>query len=269
MKFQHTLIAVLFLSTAAFAQATVTGMVASTDKSHNKTINIATDEGKAALKVNYSAISKDKNNAVNKEQAFSTMAQKADKWISKLSGTAVRDGNGVVVAKLYKIPTITSKMPEHKDLGRMSFKQVGNMDVWYGDWADVPHYSKDPAKEGKNYSVYYAGSETVTMPQSGKANYDVKGINNYVNANTEILKGNLTADFTEKTLKGSIASSKLAINMDAKIKNSAIDGNAVANGKDEGKLSGHFYGNNAAGLAGIAEFSKKPSLNTAFGGTKK
>jgi len=80
------------------------------------------------------ALSKTAN---NKGQSMALMAERADKWISRITGVAKKDSNGVVVAKMQNMPKLTLIMPDHTGLGRLSFKQVGNMDTYYGEWENV------------------------------------------------------------------------------------------------------------------------------------
>ena len=47
----------------------------------------------------------------------------------------------------------------------------------------------------------------------------------------------------------------------------SFSGTATAN-KVAGKTRGHFFGNQGAAIAGVAEFDRSPAYNTAFGGTK-
>ena len=103
------------------------------------------------------------------------MAERADKWISHITGVAKKDSNGVVVAKMQNMPKLTLIMPDHTGLGRLSFKQVGNMDTYYGEWENVAGRKH---KKKKNVSVYYVGSNPTTKLPSGKATYDVKELIN-------------------------------------------------------------------------------------------
>ncbi len=91
------------------------------------------------------------------------------------------------------------------------------------------------------------------------------GINKFNGKN--LMKGTLTADFGKHLLKGSIVDTGKTLTIGAKIKSDAsFTGKAKFNGS-RGTSQGHFFGKDAASLAGIAEFKNK-NLNTAFGGTK-
>lgn len=195
------------------------------------------------------------------------------------NGIVNKDRNGVIVARMYRMsgPAWNMlynnkiwKMPDHSHLGRMTYGKVGNLDVYFGEWADVKA-GAGAGTVGTNTSVFYNGTgKTTRMPTSGKATYAVKGINNYVNQNSPIMTGTLTADFGAKKLNGTIAKTGLSVAINNATINTAqasFDGAAKANGVI-GKTHGNFYGNNAAALAGVADFNN-PKLNTAFGGTRR
>ena len=195
------------------------------------------------------------------------------------NGIVNKDRNGVIVARMYRMSgpawnvlynNKIWKMPDHSHLGRMTYGKVGNLDVYFGEWADVKA-GAGAGTVGTNTSVFYNGTgKTTRMPTSGKATYAVKGINNYVNQNSPIMTGTLTADFGAKKLNGTIAKTGLSVAINNAVINTAqasFDGAAKANGVI-GKTHGNFYGNNAAALAGVADFNN-PKLNTAFGGTRR
>ncbi|MES8909263.1 transferrin-binding protein-like solute binding protein, partial [Cutibacterium acnes] len=79
-----------------------------------------------------------------------------------------------------------------------------------------------------------------------------------------------TADFGAQKLTGNLANSSLSVTVNANIATSsaAFNGTALANGATRGVAKGHFFGADAASLAGIATFANR-QLDTAFGGTKK
>ena len=195
------------------------------------------------------------------------------------NGIVNKDRNGVIVARMYRMSgpawnvlynNKIWKMPDHSHLGRMTYGKVGNLDVYFGEWADVKA-GAGAGTVGTNTSVFYNGTgKTTRMPTSGKATYAVKGINNYVNQNSPIMTGTLTADFGAKKLNGTIAKTGLSVAINNAVINTAqasFSGAAKANGVI-GKTHGNFYGNNAAALAGVADFNN-PKLNTAFGGTRR
>ena len=257
-----------------FTQAQVVGGV-STDTKQTKYIIVKAGlkDGKAGIEVHdrnlpdYSpttekALSKTAN---NKGQSMALMAERADKWISRITGVAKKDSNGVVVAKMQNMPKLTLIMPDHTGLGRLSFKQVGNMDTYYGEWENV---AGSNTKE-KNVSVYYVGSNPTTKLPSGKVTYNVQGINKYTDFNKELMKGRFDVDFDDGSIEGHLSKTNFTIHVESQINKSkaTFEGEATAEGIT-GKSEGRFYGAKAEGLAGMATFASKPEYNTAFGGTK-
>ena len=231
-------------------------------KTYNKDKNNA---DKASFWVDYQSATG--NTAANKYISFSRIKQMAQNPLVP-SGIATIDGNGVIVGRMYKLKKLPLiPMPDHSVLGRMSFKQVGNMDVWFGDWENIAPKGQAQT-EPKNYSVYYAGvGLTTNMPTSGTATYSIKGINNYVNPNDSILSGTFNVNFGNGSVTGNISNGALTIGVDATISGSAFTGTATA-GSISGQSEGAFYGDGAAGLAGMATFGVNNQNNTAFGGTK-
>ncbi|WP_332888947.1 Slam-dependent surface lipoprotein [Neisseria dumasiana] len=236
------------------------------------------DLGKAAIIVHdENAKTNNKNGLANNQPvSFAKIDRTANNFFVKTiaKGILGKDKNGVTVAQLYRMTgawQLIPKMPDHSHLGRFSYAKAGNHDVYFGDWANVPSGAKADTA-GTNYTVFYSGTgKTAKMPTSGKATYAVKGINNHVKQGTAVLTGNLTADFGTKKLNGTIARQglKIAIN-NAEIKQDAsFAGVAKANNSVNGTTKGHFFGNQAAALAGVADFGKNHKFNTAFGGTKK
>lgn len=216
--------------------------------------------------------------ANNKLVSFDKMQRTAkNPFVSNdIAGT---DKNGVTVANLYRMSggiwdsVILSKMPDHSQLGRLTFAKAGNEDVWFGNWSDVPAGAAVGAA-GKNYTAFYSGKNATTnLPSSGKATYDVKGINQYTQLNGALMTGTLTADFGAKTLSGKISRTNFDVSINATIKaDASFAGSATAKlaGKTQnGSSNGQFFGNQGAVVAGVADFGKNNAANTAFGGSKK
>ena len=273
-KLSKIAVAVMACGVVGFTQAQVVGGV-STDTTQTKYIIVKAGfkDGKAGIEVHdrnlpdYSpttekALSKTAN---NKGQSMALMAERADKWISRITGVAKKDSNGIVVAKMQNMPKLTLIMPDHTGLGRLSFKQVGNMDTYYGEWENV---AGSNTKE-KNVSVYYVGSNPTTKLPSGKVTYNVQGINKYTDFNKELMKGRFDVDFDDGSIEGHLSKTNFTIHVESQINKSkaTFEGEATAEGIT-GKSEGRFYGAKAEGLAGMATFASKPEYNTAFGGTK-
>ncbi|MEL6114564.1 Slam-dependent surface lipoprotein [Photobacterium sp. SP02] len=151
----------------------------------------------------------------------------------------------------------------HAGMGQFNFAKVGAGDVWFGEWASDISSDTDRA-------VYYVGDTTgTTLPTSGTATYAVKGVNKFSGSND--LNGTFTANFSNNTLSGSIANSQYTLGVNASINSATAAFNGTATvGPVSGTAKGHFFGNNAAALAGIAQFAgNAKALDTAFGGTKQ
>lgn len=277
----------VFAASAVFAANPASGNSTATSGTNVRyiTLGVETQEknkedlGKAAIIVNdENAKTNNKNGLANNQPvSFAKIDKTANNFFVKAiaKGILGKDGNGVTVAQLYRMTgawQLIPKMPDHSHLGRLSYAKAGNLDVYFGDWANVPSGAKADSA-GTNYTVFYSGTgKTTNLPTSGKATYAVKGINNHVKQGTAVLTGNLTADFGSKKLNGTIARSGLSIAVNNATINTAqasFSGAAKANNSVNGTTKGHFFGNQGAAIAGVADFGKNHQFNTAFGGTKK
>ena len=217
----------------------------------------------------------EKGIANNKPVSFAKIDATANKFFVRTLARGVlgKDKNGVTVANLYRMTGawhLIPKMPDHSHLGRLSYSKVGNMDVYFGDWSAVPSGAAVGTK-GTNYTAFYSGTgRTTNLPTTGTATYTVKGINQYHTQNTALLNGTLKADFGKRTLNGEMKRTGLIVTVNNAAINTAqasFEGKATAN-KVAGTTRGHFFGNQGAAIAGVAEFDRNPAYNTAFGGTK-
>ena len=166
--------------------------------------------------------------------------------------------------------------PDHTGMGVFAFSQVGEADVWYGEWSQTggPSYS--------NRAVYYVGdTDGTTVPTAGtNVAYSVEGISRFNPSAQNDLSGTFEVDFVNEVgssdVEGYIENNALRIDVAADITGSSFSGTATADdfgipGSNDasGSSEGEFYGANAAALAGMATFSGSDSqYNTAFGGTK-
>ena len=243
-------------------------------------------DGKAGINIIYKNAPEGKT-ANNKYQSFAKMASMIDNRFKAffLKPVLEKTNDGVYIGKMYNMSKIFSYipgMPEHRDLGAMSFKQVGDMDVWFGDWVDVPRNSKNIDKEASKYTVYYSGTgqtATADLP-SGEVHYSITGINKHRHTDTPILKGELNVDFKNNIIDGSIIRNKdqeneFSITFDngnINKEKASFTADATANTRydeDYGVAEGKFYGAQAAGVAGMATFEDNHSYDTSFGGMKK
>lgn len=278
---------IAFTTSAAFGADPASGSSTATSGQNVRYITLGVetqqknkeDLGKAAIIVHDNQARTDNKNGLanNQPVSFAKIDRTANNFFVKTiaKGILGKDNNGVTVAQLYRMTgawQLIPKMPDHSHLGRLSYAKVGNHDVYFGDWANVPSGAKADSA-GTNYTVFYSGTgKTTNLPSSGKATYAVKGINNHVKQGTAVLTGNLTADFGTKKLNGTIARPGLSVAINNATINTAqasFAGAAKANNSVNGTTKGHFFGNQGAALAGVADFGKNRELNTAFGGTKK
>ena len=233
--------------------------------------------GKAAINVvDSNAKTTNKNGLANNQPvSFAKIDATANKFFVRTLARGVlgKDKNGVTVANLYRMTGawhLIPKMPDHSHLGRLSYSKVGNMDVYFGDWSAVPSGAAVGAK-GTNYTAFYSGTgRTTNLPTTGTATYTVKGINQYHTQNTALLNGTLKADFGKRTLNGEMERAGLNVAINNATINTAqasFSGTATAN-KVAGTTHGHFFGNQGAAIAGVADFGRNHAYNTAFGGTK-
>ncbi|MFS1524098.1 Slam-dependent surface lipoprotein [Microbulbifer sp. 2304DJ12-6] len=156
----------------------------------------------------------------------------------------------------------------HGGLGAFNFAQVGAGDVWFGEWAE--DITGGGTNDGKR-AVYYIGDDQgTTVPTSGTATYSVKGVNHYTSTQNNQLSGTFTADFGAQTLNGALSHGALVIDIDTNIDLTTAEFSGTATTVlANGTATGHFFGADAAALAGIAQFpGVARGLDTAFGGTK-
>lgn len=157
---------------------------------------------------------------------------------------------------------------KHFSNSHYNFVQVANQDVWFGEW-----YEGSQDVSFNNRAVYYVGNDAgTTVPTSGTATYNIAGINKFSGGNQ--LAGTFNADFGAQTLEGTISNASLAVTVNAQINSAtaAFNGSAMATQggiNTSGVSQGHFFGADAASLAGIATFDSNSQLDTAFGGSKQ
>lgn len=179
---------------------------------------------------------------------------------SSLKGMGSVDANTVYGITPAMMP------PSHAAFGNFDFAQVSGQQVYFGEWSQNGT-TNDPTRV-----VYYSGDDSNTsMPTTGVASYNVKGVNNYNGSN--LLTGTLNANFGTGNLSGSMSRTGLSIAINAAINSAdaSFSGDARAitsSGLTSGVSEGHFFGANAAALAGIAKFTSNRDLDTAFGGAK-
>lgn len=148
------------------------------------------------------------------------------------------------------------------NLGSFNFQQAAGHNVYYGEWTAANN-------SAASRTVYYSGparTSATSVPTSGVATYQVRGINRYNGSN--VMTGTLRADYGRRTLVGSMRNSALTVGINATIypAQTTFGGTATAGGV-RGTTKGHFYGARATGIAGVAQFSNR-AYDTAFGGRR-
>lgn len=120
--------------------------------------------------------------------------------------------------------------------------------------------------------VFHQGNPTAetNMPTTGKATYSVDGVYVKNGVATTSQGANLTADFGNKTLSGTVFAAKDGI-ADVKTEFTGIEGNEFygsvkQDGAGGATLKGQFYGSDASEIGGVF-FSE--AYSGAFGGKKQ
>ena len=170
------------------------------------------------------------------------------------------DGVRPISMAITPAPDGSGGSTDHRAMGVFNFTQIASESVYFGEW------SATGGETDKTHTAYYAGKDvTEVMPVAGQAVYGVKGINQY--STDGLMEGSLTADFGQSTLIGSMDNTASTLDINAKIEGSTFAGTATMN-EAMGSSQGHFFGNNASALAGIATFSDH-TKDTAFGGSRQ
>lgn len=115
---------------------------------------------------------------------------------------------------------------------------------------ELPNSRFGYINEGDKDYIFSHGTLTTNMPTSGTAKYNGEAVLGR-SASGTLGTANITADFGQKTLAGSITRSKDSdINFNQIDLNATISGNSFS-GDGAVKTNGNFYGNNAAEVGGI------------------
>ncbi len=152
--------------------------------------------------------------------------------------------------------------------GTFDFYQVGNQDVYFGEWTSP--------SAGNHKVAFYVGDNSTTTLPSGTASYSIIGKTVGTGANALALTGTLNANFDNNTVNGMLDIEEFPIFLQHGVINpvtATFGGYAYAplfNGSqgNTGVMRGSFFGANAAGVAGILDFGYQHILNMGFGGTK-
>ncbi|TNL09683.1 hypothetical protein CYD30_12630 [Kosakonia cowanii] len=159
----------------------------------------------------------------------------------------------------------------HSGLGVWSFAQVGNQDVWFGEWDAESTTGAIGTKVAGTHTVWYNGENgdvATTLPTAAPVSYTVRSINNYTGS--ALPTSTLTANFATGVASstgdiGFTGGTISTVGSDVRL---AASGVSVASASGTGgSLDGKFYGTGASGVAGIVTFSDR-TKDTAFGGSK-
>lgn len=148
-------------------------------------------------------------------------------------------------------------------VGHFSFVQVGNADVWFGEW------SSSGAQAGFNHrQVFFVGDRAGTSLPAGVVTYTLAGINRFDGSG--VLEGALRANFDTGTVTAGLVGTvyRLAASATLDRTTGAFSGSAVANGSIIGTSSGQFFGAGASAVTGIATFAGNSQFDTSFGGQR-
>lgn len=289
MKLVKTLLALSLVSVTVVAYAGVAGQsssnkvqVAALDA--NNTDSHGTNVSNVGIRVNAPNSS---STVVNKYVDLAGLKAKAESSFNRTFANIGGQDNAGIIQLDFNKWNLPKFIPDHKPLGKFSYKELPD-NVYFGEW----HQGSKTAAADKDRTVFYVGKNAQATPTQGTATYKVTGINQYngsvnglwqgwtgnatTSAPNNLLTGTLTADFGNKTLKGTLnravngganVTNNLTINGSIDVASGAVAGTARANNAVNGKVEGQFFGANAKSVAGIATFTNK-KYDTAFGGSK-
>ncbi|MFD1091606.1 Slam-dependent surface lipoprotein [Providencia vermicola] len=174
--------------------------------------------------------------------------------LSGLKDKASKVANGVYV--------IDKVEGHHGSIGKFSFSQVADAEIYYGDWSQTGDVT-DP-----KHTAFYSGKEpTNEIPTEGQASYTIMGLNQYESGGK--MPGVYLVDFGKKLYEGSLDGEFAKIELHGEIgENGKFSGAALVNDEAEGISTGQLFGQDAALVAGMVSFPENHQYDTAFGGVK-
>nr|WP_209021093.1 Slam-dependent surface lipoprotein [Allopusillimonas ginsengisoli] len=161
--------------------------------------------------------------------------------------------------------------PDHSRIGVWSFAQVGNQDVWFGEWSAESQTGAVGTKTPDTHTVWYVGENgdvAATLPAGAPVSYTIRSINHYTGS--ALPTSTLTANFDTGSAhsSGDIRFNNGSIKtIDKDVQLGAKEVSVASSGGTNGTLEGKFFGTGATGVAGIVKFTDRHQ-DTAFGGTK-
>ena len=186
--------------------------------------------------------------------------------------------------EVYSVRQITEpKLPFAPKFGGLVIAKVPGMggsdgNVFFGEWAprkgNPPDNSTDLNMDDDNRTVWFVG-ENPTKNTTGlaTATYNVVGINKHTPGKNDFYTGEIKATFGTDKFGSMSGVLKRAGDKDlsfngVQITNSKGTFNSIPGRNNEG-ITGQFYGNGAAAMAGYAERGNGKGDDVAFGGAKK
>ena len=177
---------------------------------------------------------------------------------------------------------LAARAQSSKDLGTWAYAQVGNYDVWFGEWyADDSRRIGSPKKREDTRTVWYAGQNedvATTLPKNAPVSYVTHSLAHYkegwrgwVPTNPSIKPSIFTANFANETASavGDINFTQGKIRIDgSQVKLTAENVDVKSTNGLGGHLNGNFFGTGAMTVAGMVKFQDRQN-DIAFGGRRK
>ena len=171
-------------------------------------------------------------------------------------------------------------LPIAPKFGGMAFAKVPTAatNVFFGEWAprkgNPPDNSTDLNMNDGDRTVWFVG-ENPTKNTTGlaTATYNVVGINKHTPGKNDFYTGEIKATFGTNKFGSMSGALKRAGDKDLSFNGVEINNlkgtfNSIPGRNNEG-ITGQFYGNGAAAMAGFAERGNGRGDDVAFGGAKK
>lgn len=185
--------------------------------------------------------------------------------------------------EVYSVRQITEpKLPFAPKFGGLVIAKVPGMgegnNVFFGEWAprkgNPPDNSTDLNMADGKRTVWYVGDNPIKNTTGlATATYNVVGINKHTPGKNDFYTGEIKATFGTDKFGSMSGVLKRAGDKDlsfngVQITNSKGTFNSIPGRNNEG-ITGQFYGNGAAAMAGYAERGNGKGDDVAFGGAKK
>ncbi|MBO3275977.1 Slam-dependent surface lipoprotein [Pseudomonas schmalbachii] len=185
------------------------------------------------------------------------------------AGTASAQTYVTPTGVTYTLPGVSGVMLVANANGTIDYGSNGaNGYARYGTWYSTAHTTTEYFYTGEN------PTQGDQIPAAGTATYVGKAIRNNTPNGTPVSNGtasvSFNVDFAAKTINGATEERTgfNKVSMTGNLSGGGFNGNATS-GAAKGTFTGHFYGADAAELAGMATFSGDATQNIAFGAVKQ